>query len=109
MGLRRGETMGLGRHRRWPSKWIAADRRGGGWRYVSICAAASCLVLLAFASGSSAALDRVASGSLTMTSDAGDYVGGGQSYSFDVPSDVFRAGSDATNGSVSVRETSPEF
>jgi hypothetical protein len=44
-----------------------------------------------------------------MTSDPGDYVGGGQSYSYATPSDVFRAGSDATNGSVSIRETSPQF
>lgn len=44
-----------------------------------------------------------------MTSDPGDYVGGGQSYSFATPSDVFQAASDAANTHVSIRETSPQF
>jgi hypothetical protein len=80
-----------------------------GWRVVLACATGSCCALLIFASGASAALDRVTSGSLTMTSDPDDYVGGGQSYSFATPSDVFQAGSDATNTRVSIRETSPQF
>src|SRR6266516_3778409 len=107
--LNEGETMREGKRLGCSSKSIAVDRGGARRRLISTCVAVACLVLIVFASGSSAALDRVASGSLTLTSDPGDYVGGGQSYSFASPADVFQAASDATNGSVSIRETSPQF
>ena len=88
---------------------VQRETRRGGWRVVLTCAAASCLLLMVFAPGSSAALARVTSASLTMTGDPGAQVGSGQSYSFATPSDVFEAGSDANNSSVRIRETSPQF
>jgi hypothetical protein len=74
-----------------------------------IAPAAAGLMLV---SGASANVDRdasVATGSLTMSSDAGDYVGQGQSYSYGTPSDVFLAGTDATGTGVRIREISPNF
>jgi hypothetical protein len=88
----------------------AARQSRGCWhRAVLTCATASLLALFLLASGASAALDRVASASLTMTFDEGGQVGGPYFYSFSTPSDVFQAATDATNTTIRIRETSAHF
>ncbi len=52
-------------------------------------AAIACAAFTAFALPAGAEVVPAASGSLTMTSDAGDYIGGGQSWSYALPPDSF--------------------
>ena len=52
---------------------------------------------------------QVATASLTMSGDAGDYISQGRSFSFATPTDLFLAGTDATGTSVRIREISPGF
>jgi hypothetical protein len=78
--------------------------------FIALIASAAASVPLV--SGATAAVDRdarVAAASLTMSSDPGDYVGQGLSYSYETPSDVFLAGTDATGTGVRIREISPNF
>jgi hypothetical protein len=75
-----------------------------------IAALCAPLIFATGANGTSVDGDAVAAGSLTMTSDVGDYVGQGQSYSFATPSDQLRAEVTGANDStVQIFEISPDF
>src|SRR6266576_3824353 len=67
------------------------------------------LLLVSSASARPAADTQVAAGSLMMTSEAGDYVGQGQSYSYATPTDLFLAGTDVGGTGVRIREIRPNF
>jgi len=63
------------------------------------------LTLALFATGAASAdptLETVQTGRLTMTSDAGDYIGQGRSYSFGTPANLFFARSDEGGSRITV-------
>jgi hypothetical protein len=86
-------------------------RRGSLLTFLGLLAfvAAGSLLIASSASARPDADTQVAGGSLMMTSEPGDYVGQGQSYSYATPTDLFLAGTDVGGTGVRIREISPNF
>src|SRR5919204_3570658 len=72
------------------STWVANVRR---LVLLVVCGASVAAALLVTA-GATAGTVKAATGSLTMTSEAGDYVGGGQQWAYDASADTISVGSE---------------
>jgi hypothetical protein len=71
-------------------------------RLLVVVAAVSCVLLPASVGNAETTLETVQSGTLTMASDPGDYVGQGRSYSFATPGNLFFARSDEGGSQITV-------